>query len=212
MSIISLQNIGKSFKKNTLFENVNLEIEKGNIYGIIGPNGSGKSVLFKMICGFVFPDEGTISIHRTEVGRARRFPDNFGIIIDRPGYIANKTGFQNLKELALIRGEIDDKKIADTMELVGLNARSEQKTKNYSLGMKQKLALCQAVMEDQQVLILDEPFNALDIESVKRIRQLLLKFKEEGRTIIMTSHNQEDIHICDFIYRINQCKLEFVSG
>ncbi|WP_257958913.1 ATP-binding cassette domain-containing protein [Bacillus sp. V3-13] len=184
-------------------------MEKGKIYGIIGPNGSGKSVLFKMICGFVFPDNGTITVEGAEIGKSKRFPDNFGIIIDRPGYIANKTGFQNLKELALIRGKISDEKIAETMETVGLQPQAKQKVKNYSLGMKQKLAIAQAIMEEQQVLILDEAFNALDAESVNKIRNLLLSFKDEGRTILITSHNQEDIDIlCDHVFRINQYKLE----
>ncbi|RFA32132.1 multidrug ABC transporter ATP-binding protein [Virgibacillus dokdonensis] len=212
MSIISLKNVSKTYKGLTLFDGVDLSIEKGKIYGIVGPNGSGKSVLFKMICGFVFPDGGTITVEGAEIGKNKRFPDNFGIIIDRPGYIANKTGFQNLKELALIRGEISDEKIFETMETVGLQPNVKQKVKNYSLGMKQKLAITQAIMEDQQVLILDEAFNALDAESVKRIRNLLLSFKDEGRTILITSHNQEDIDIlCDYVFRINQCKLEPVK-
>ncbi|MBS2771893.1 ATP-binding cassette domain-containing protein [Anoxybacillus rupiensis] len=212
MSIISLKNVSKAYKGLTLFDGVDLNVEKGKIYGIVGPNGSGKSVLFKMICGFVFPDEGTIIVEGVEIGKSKRFPDNFGIIIDRPGYIANKTGFQNLKELALIRGKISDGKIFETMEMVGLQSQAKQKVKHYSLGMKQKLAIAQAIMEDQQVLILDEPFNALDAESVDRIRNLLLSFKNEGRTILLTSHNQEDINIlCDHVFRINKHKLEPVE-
>ncbi|MGG1218215.1 ATP-binding cassette domain-containing protein [Priestia endophytica] len=210
MSIISINNVTKGFKQNILLENVNLDIDKGKIYGIVGPNGSGKSILFKMICGFIFPDKGNIFINGAETGKKNRFPENFGVIIERPGYIANKTGFQNLKELSLIRGVINDKQIAETMELVGLDPNSNQKVKDFSLGMKQKLAICQAIMEEQQVLILDEPFNALDIDSVKKIRDLLLKFKDEGRTILLTSHNQEDINICDIVYRINACQLERV--
>ncbi|MEW5596823.1 ATP-binding cassette domain-containing protein [Peribacillus frigoritolerans] len=212
MAIISLKNVSKNYKGLTLFDGVDLNVEKGKIYGIVGPNGSGKSVLFKMICGFVFPDNGTISVEGVEIGKSKRFPDNFGIIIDRPGYIANKTGFQNLKELALIRGKINDEKIAKTMEIVGLQPQAKQKVKNYSLGMKQKLAIAQAIMEDQQMLILDEAFNALDAESVNRIRNLLLSFKDEGRTIIITSHNQEDINIlCDHVFRINRYNLEPVD-
>ncbi|MEB3751468.1 ABC transporter ATP-binding protein [Geobacillus sp. FSL W8-0032] len=207
--MISLKNVSKSYKGLTLFQNVNLEIEKGSICGIVGPNGSGKSVLFKMICGFVFPDEGSIVVDGVEIGKSKRFPDNIGIIIDRPRYIANKTGFQNLKELAMIRGKISDEKIAETMKKVGLQPQAKQKVKHYSLGMKQKLAIAQAIMEDQQILILDEPFNALDAESVNTIRHLLLSFKNEGRTILLTSHNQEDIDIlCDRVFRINRYRLE----
>ncbi|PAF36234.1 multidrug ABC transporter ATP-binding protein [Terribacillus saccharophilus] len=208
MTIISIKDVSKSFKGNVLFENINLDIRKGQIYGFVGPNGSGKSVLFKMICGFIFPDSGEISIDGLEIGKDKRFPENFGVIIDRPGYIASKTGFENLKELAMIRGNISDKEVVETMEMVGLDAQSSQKTKNYSLGMKQKLAICQAIMEKQEVLVLDEPFNALDVDSVKKVRDLLLRFKEEGRTILLTSHNQDDIKICDEVYRINRSKLE----
>ncbi|MGG3938528.1 ABC transporter ATP-binding protein [Anoxybacillus kestanbolensis] len=212
MSIISLKNVSKSYKGLTLFENIDLNVEKGRIYGIVGPNGSGKSVLFKMICGFVFPDEGTIIVNGVEIGKSKRFPENIGIIIDRPGYIPNKTGFQNLKELAMIRGKISDEKIFETMEMVGLQPTAKQKVKHYSLGMKQKLAIAQAIMEDQQILILDEPFNALDAQSVDTIRRLLLSFKNEGRTILLTSHNQEDIDIlCDDVFRINRYKLEPVA-
>ncbi|WP_108306894.1 ABC transporter ATP-binding protein [Metalysinibacillus jejuensis] len=213
MSIITLKNVSKTYKGLTLFSNVDLNIDKGKIYGIVGPNGSGKSVLFKMICGFVFPDEGNIFVEGTEIGKRKRFPDNFGIIIDRPGYIPNKTGFQNLKELALIKGKISDERISEAMEIVGLQPNAKQKVKNYSLGMKQKLAIAQAFMEDQQVLILDEPFNALDAGSVDRIRRLLLSFKDEGRTILITSHNQEDIRVlCDNVYRINDTQLEVVTN
>lgn len=211
MPAISLRNVSKSYKGLTLFNNINLDVEEGKIYGIVGPNGSGKSVLFKMICGFVLPDNGSISIKNTISDQSKRFPENFGIIIDRPGYIANKTGFQNLKDLSMIQNRIDDEKIKSTMELVGLNPETKQKVKNYSLGMKQKLAIAQAIMEEQQVLILDEAFNGLDIESVDRIRNLLLEFKKQGRTILLTSHNQQDIDIlCDQVYRINQGKLELV--
>jgi ABC-2 type transport system ATP-binding protein len=211
MTIISLKDVSKTYKGLTLFDGVNLNVEKGKIYGIVGPNGSGKSVLFKMICGFVFPDHGAIFVEGKEIGKSKRFPENFGIIIDRPGYIATKTGFQNLKELSLIRGKINDEKIVKTMEMVGLQPKAKQKVKNYSLGMKQKLAIAQAIMEDQQMLILDEAFNALDADSVERIRNLLLSFKDEGRTILLTSHNQEDINIlCDHVFRINKYKLEQV--
>ncbi|BBW97129.1 multidrug ABC transporter ATP-binding protein [Geobacillus subterraneus] len=195
---IQLNQVSKSFKGETILENVNFSVERGKIYGIIGPNGSGKSVFFKLICGFLLPDQGSVIVDGEVLGTNKRFPSNFGIIIDRPGYIAGKTGFENLKALALIRNQIDDDKIKQTMRMVGLNPESPQKVKHYSLGMKQKLAIAQAIMEDQQTLILDEPFNALDADSVETIRNSLRKFREEGRTILLTSHNQEDIDVlCD---------------
>lgn len=212
LSLITLDGVSKSYKGQTLFEQVNLTIDEGKAYGIIGPNGSGKSVLFKMICGFIFPDQGTITVQGKEIGKSGRFPDNFGVIIDRPGYLPNKTGYQNLVELASIRGEIGSEDIKKAMSAVGLSDKLTQKVKYYSLGMKQKLALAQAIMEHPQVLILDEPFNALDADSVQTVREILLDFKKAGKTILMTSHHQEDIDaICDDVYRINNTRIEHVE-
>lgn len=213
MSIIELENVSKSFKGVILFESIKMNIEKGKIYGFVGPNGSGKSVLFKMICGFIFPEEGTIFVNNQEIGNSKnRFPKNVGIILESPGYIANKTGFENLKDLSLIRNKISDSTIKKTMEIVGLNPDSKQKVKNYSLGMKQKLAIVQAIMEDQEILILDEPFNALDENSVNKTRSLLRSLKTEGKTILLTSHNNDDINsLCDYVFRINNKKIEQIK-
>ncbi|HZH60995.1 MAG TPA: ABC transporter ATP-binding protein [Metabacillus sp.] len=209
MSLIELKNVSKSYKGLTLFENTSVSFEKGKIYGIVGHNGSGKSVLFKMICGFVFPDQGSAFVNGEELGKNKRFPENFGIIIDKPGYLGDKTGFENLRYLADIQNKITDEKIEDTMEKVGLHHTLKQKVKNYSLGMKQKLAIAQAIMEDQEILLLDEPFNGLDIDSVENIRKLLKNLNEEGKTIILTSHNNEDIEIlCEHVYRIRNYTLE----
>ncbi|SDT05348.1 ABC-2 type transport system ATP-binding protein [Paenibacillaceae bacterium GAS479] len=208
MNIIEVDRVSKSFKGNVLFQNVSLAFEKGKIHGLVGPNGSGKSVFFKMICGFTRPDQGEIIIHPDYRRKSTDFPKNFGIIIDRPGYLANKTGFENLKRWAGILNLIDDHVIMETMKKVGLGPELKQKVKNYSLGMKQKLAFAQAIMENQEVLILDEPFNAMDSESVNHTRQLLLNMKNENKTVILTSHNQEDIDIlCDHVYIIQNQKI-----
>ncbi len=162
-----------------------------------------------MMCGFIFPDQDSVTVRGEELGKKNRFPQNFGVIIDRPGYLGNKTGFENLKYLAMIKDKISDEQIKETMIKVGLQPTVKQKVKNYSLGMKQKLALTQAIMEDQEVLLLDEPFNALDIDSVENIRELLLSLKKEGKTIVLTSHNQEDIDILsDHIFRVRNYALE----
>lgn len=209
MELIKLSNISKSFKGIPLFSNVNTSFKEGKIYGIIGHNGSGKSVLFKMICGFMNPNDGEVIIDSKFKKNNNDFPEDFGVIIDRPGFIGNKTGLENLKSLASIRGKISEKEICMAMEAVGLDPNIKQKMRNYSLGMKQKIAVAQSFMENQSVLILDEPFNALDIDSVKKIRNLLLSFKEEGKTIILTSHNQEDLEVlCDEQMRINNLTLE----
>ena len=211
MEMIKLEQVTKGYQGNPLFEAVDLTIQKGDIVGITGPNGSGKSVLFKMICGFIHPDAGTIKVRNEQLGQTRRFPENVGVIIDRPGYIAHKSGFENLKQLAAIRKVITDAEIEQAMRTVGLQPGNRQKVKQYSLGMKQKLAIAQAIMEQQDILILDEAFNALDHDSVLRLRELLLSFKAEGKTIVLTSHNQQDIDaLCDAVYRINQGRLEQV--
>jgi len=212
MEMIKLEQVTKGYQGNPLFADVDLTIQKGDIIGITGPNGSGKSVLFKMICGFIHPDAGTITVRNEQLGPTRRFPENVGVIIDRPGYIAHKSGFENLKQLAAIRKVITDADIEQAMRTVGLQPGNRQKVKQYSLGMKQKLAIAQAIMEQQDILILDEAFNALDHDSVLRLRELLLSFKKEGKTIILTSHNQQDIDaLCDSVYRINQGRLEVVE-
>ena len=212
MEMIKLEQVTKGYQGNPLFEDVDLTIQKGNIVGITGPNGSGKSVLFKMICGFIHPDAGTITVRNEQLGQTRRFPENVGVIIDRPGYIAHKSGFENLKQLAAIRKVITDAEIEQAMRTVGLQPGNRQKVKQYSLGMKQKLAIAQAIMEKQDILILDEAFNALDHDSVLHLRELLLSFKKEGKTIVLTSHNQQDIDaLCDSVYRINQGRIEQVG-
>lgn len=204
-------NVSKGFKGINIFEDLNITFEKEEIYGIVGPNGSGKSVLFKIICGFIFPDSGVIKINGNEMNLKNRFPTNFGIIIDRPGYLEDKSGYENLEYLALIRKKIGKDEIKTAMERVGLDPNLKTKVKNYSLGMKQKLALCQAIMEDQDVLLLDEPFNALDKSSVENIRNLLLDLHKQSKTIFITSHNQMDIDLlCTKVYEIDNQKLKLI--
>lgn len=210
--MITLTNVSKQYKGHELFHDLNASFELGKIYGITGVNGSGKSVLFKMLCGFVFPDTGTIEVDGQILTGKHRFPKDFGILIERPGYIGQLDGFRNLKELARIQNKVDDVTIRRAMEQVGLAPNLTQKVKHYSLGMKQKLGIAQAIMENQQVLLLDEPFNALDAESVERIRTLLVQYKEEGRTIFLTSHHQQDIDLlCDEVYKIQNAQLKKVN-
>ena len=211
MSLIELKNVSKSFKGLSLFEDLSVSFEEGKIYGIVGHNGSGKSVLFKMMCGFVFPDHGGVIVNDEELVNNKRFPENFGIIIDKPGFLGDKTGFENLRYLADIQKGITNEEIKETMGKVGLHHTILQKVKNYSLGMKQKLAIAQAIMEDQKTLLLDEPFNGLDVDSVENIRMLLKDLNREGKTIILTSHNNDDIDLlCDHVFRIRNYNLEQV--
>lgn len=201
--MIEIKNLSKSFINTSIFKNVNLQLEAGHIYGFNGRNASGKSVLFKMICGFLKPSSGTISIDGKIIGKDIDFPDKCGIIIETPGFIDDITGFKNLKILASIRNEIDDDRIKEAMKLVGLDWKEKKSVKKYSLGMRQKLAIAQAIMENPKILILDEPMNSLDIESVQAIRQLLLSLKQSGVTILVSSHIKEDLDImCDTIYTV----------
>lgn len=212
MNVISLREVEKSYNKRALFTGVNLDIPKGSAVGIQGENGSGKSVLLKIMCGFVKPDAGTVSIDPTYLSKGRVFPEGFGVLIDRPGYIPSQTGLANLLSLARIRKVIDESRVREVMTQVGLDPDLPQKARHYSLGMKQRLGLAQAIMEDQPVLLLDEAFNALDEETVLEMRDLLKSLIAQGRTLVMTSHNRDDIEImCDQVYRLRRERLEQVQ-
>lgn len=209
MSVIAeLQAVDKSFKGLNVLRDINLQVRRGTVLGIQGPNGSGKSILFKLLCGFLLPDTGQVIVDDEFKERGDTFPTGFGVLIDRPGFLGGSTGLDNLLQLAKIRGVIGRDEVITAMHRVGLAPEARQKVRNYSLGMKQKLALAQSFMEGQQVLLLDEPFNALDRTSVQQIRDLLLELHAEGRTIILTSHNQEDIDIlCDEVWQLDDRSL-----
>lgn len=211
MSVISLRGVEKSYHQRVLFTDVNLDIQPGTAVGIQGENGSGKSVLLKIMTRFVTPDAGTVHIDDRYLSADRVFPEGFGVLIDRPGYIPNQTGLQNLVSLARIRKVIDEQKVRDTMTLLGLDPELPQKARHYSLGMKQRLGLAQAIMEDQPVMVLDEPLNALDEETAAEMREFLRALVAGGRTLIMTSHQREDIEaVCDHAYRLRRGRLETV--
>lgn len=193
MAVITLEAVSKAFGGQTLYQDVSFEIEEGSIVAVTGPNASGKSVLLRIMCGFLLPDSGMATIDKRFLSRGRTFPEEFGVVIDRPGYIAGKTGLNNLRELASIRGVIGDDEIRHTMNMLSLDPDIRQRVRHYSLGMKQKLAIAQALMESPQVLILDEPFNALDARSVSNVKRILKDLNSQGVTIVFTSHNERDI-------------------
>lgn len=193
MNVINVNQVCKSYRGTALYKDISLQIDSGTFSSIAGANGSGKSVLFRLMCGFTKPDSGTISINERYLSKGRVFPEKFGILIDRPGFLNNQTGFENLNKLAKIRGEIGPDEIRESMLKLGLNPDAKQPVRQYSLGMRQKLALTQAIMESPEVLLLDEPFNALDAASVTNVRNLLLDLNKNGVTIVFTSHNQNDI-------------------
>lgn len=203
-SIIEVKNVSKSFKNAQVLKSVSLEVEEGTICGLVGLNGSGKTVLMKAICGFLIPDEGEVLVRGKRIGKDCDFPENVGAIIENPGFSQFVSGFKNLKNLASIQNKIDDEKIRDTMRLVGLDPDSKKWVSKYSLGMRQRLGIAQAIMEDQDILILDEPMNGLDKQGVVDVRKILLDLKEQGKTIILASHNMSDIDIlCDKVYEMD---------
>jgi len=201
---IEVTNVSKQFGGQPVLENVSLTIDRGTTVGLIGANGSGKSVLLKAICGMVMPDSGNIVVEGVTLGDKIDFPENMGVFINSPGFIGIYNGFKNLKFLANIRGVINDSQIREAMRKVGLDPDNKTKVDNYSLGMKQKLGLVQAIMENQEILVLDEPFNALDFQTYNDVKEIVRLLQAEGKTIVLTSHNYADIEqLCDAVYIID---------
>ncbi len=205
---IQIKEMSKRFKDNILYEGVNLSVPRGQTVGIVGANGAGKSVLFKLIAGLDYTDAGKIYVRGREVGRNLSFPKDLGLLVNQPGFIEFYDGFSNLKLLAEIQGKIDDEKIRHYMRLIGLNPDDKSRVKTYSSGMKQKLGIVQAIMEDQTIVILDEPFNTLDYQTNAETLRILLSLKKEGKTLLLTSHQHDILEkICDQIYVISNRKI-----
>ena len=207
MQAIEIKNVTKKFGStaDVALRKVNLSVQSSQIVGIIGRNGSGKTVLMKCICGFLPVDNGEISVYGKRVGKDVDFPDNIGVIIETPGFLPNFSGFNNLWQLAKIRGKISKENVRRAIKKVGLNPDDKKHVGKYSLGMRQRLGLAQAIMEDPDLLILDEPMNGLDRESVAEIRAYLMELKKIGKTILLSSHSAEDIDIlCDTVYEMNK--------
>lgn len=206
--MIEIENLTKTFGTQTVISDVSGICYPGKIYGFVGRNGSGKTVMMKMILGFIKPTSGTIKVNGKQVGKEIDIPDDIGAIIETPGFLPEYSAFQNLKLMAMIRGKITSERIRETIKLVGLDPDSKKHVGKYSLGMRQRLGIAQAIMEDPQILLLDEPLNGLDNEGVEEMRNVLLKQKEQGKLIIIASHSKEDIDIlCDEIFRFDHGKI-----
>lgn len=212
MEIIKLENVSLKIKKDIILDKINVNFEKGKIHGLIGRNGSGKTMLMKCICGFVKVTSGQVIVDNKVVGKDCDFPDNIGVIIETPGFIPYYSGFRNLKLLAKINNKITDDDIKRAMESVGLNPILKRAVGKYSLGMRQRLGLAQAIMENPEILILDEPMNGLDKEGVQDMRKYLIELRKQGKTIILASHSSEDISVlCDTVNEMDKGKIKKIS-
>lgn len=190
---IKISELSKSIKGNKVLDNISMELESGNIYGLQGKNGSGKTMLMRAICGLVYPGSGEINIDGKILGKDISFPQSVGVLIENPSFLSNYTAFENLKLLAAIKGKIKDDEIKKAIMDVGLNPQDRKKYKKFSLGMKQRLGIACAIMEHPDLIILDEPFNALDQTGIELIRNLIVKFKHEGALVILACHDRDEL-------------------
>lgn len=198
--MIEVEHVSMSFGEGDVLKDINRSFEGGRIHGIVGNNGSGKTVLMKCICGFLRPTKGKILVNCRQVGRDVDFPGDLGIIIETPGFLPGLTGMKNLQLLASLNKKADREAIIRAIERVGLDPGMKKPVSKYSLGMRQRLGIAQAIMEDPSILILDEPFNGLDKNGVRDMRQLVAELREQGKTILLASHNQQDIdELCDTV-------------
>ena len=197
---IRVEGVYKRFGTDTVLKDVSRSFERGRIHGIVGNNGSGKTVLMKCICGFLIPTEGEVIVNGKQVGKDVDFPHDMGLIIETPGFLPNVTGLKNLEILASLNKKIGLEEIAAAIRRVGLDPLMKKPVGKYSLGMRQRLGIAQAIMENPSLLILDEPLNGLDKHGVREMRQLIKGLKEQGKTILLASHNQGDIdELCDTV-------------
>jgi len=211
--MIEVKNLSKSFRSEIAVNDVTITFCSGAIHGLVGPNGSGKTVFMKLICGLLTPTNGTVTVNNKVIGKDVDFPPSLGIMIETPGFIPYLSGYRNLKNLADIRKEIGTADIEAAMEKVGLDAHARKRVSAYSLGMRQRLGIAQAIMEDPALLVLDEPMNGLDSQSVKLVRVLLLELRDAGKTILLASHHAEDIQeLCDTVCSMDRGRLKIERG
>lgn len=206
---IEVRNLTKIISGNLILDNINIKMTRGKIYGLKGKNGSGKTMLMRAICGLILPTEGEVIIDGQVLGKDISFPNSLGALIESPGFIANYSGFKNLKILSEIQDKIDDNKINEVLAMVGLDPKEKKKFKKYSLGMKQKLGIAAAIMEEPEIIILDEPTNALDESSVISLRKTLQKYRDAGALIIISCHDSEELEfLSDEIFFMENGRLK----
>jgi len=213
MKNIVVDNVGLSIRGASILDGVSATFQEGMISGIVGRNGSGKSMLFKCICGFITPTTGKITINNFDYHKQGKFPNSVGFIIEAPGFLPDCSAYENLLRLACINGKVKPDQIQAWITLVGLDSNSKKKVGKFSLGMKQRLGIAQAIMENPDYLILDEPFNGLDKDGVEDIRKLLIEYKKRGKTILLSSHNPLDISmLCDAVYEMDRGRMVKVES
>ena len=205
---IKITDVNKTIKKAPILRDSNLEFTGGKVYGLRGKNGSGKTMLMRAICGLITPDSGIIDINGKILGKDISFPESIGVLIENPAFIGNYTGFKNLKVLASIQNRIGDEQIRKALEDIGLDPDDKRTYRKYSLGMKQKLGIAAAVMENPDIIILDEPINALDDVSVEKVHDILEEQKKRGAVIIIACHDKEELdQLSDEIIEISDGKI-----
>jgi ABC-2 type transport system ATP-binding protein len=208
MTAVKIENMTKIVKGKTILSNINLTLESGGVYGFYGHNGSGKSMLFRAIAGLIRPTEGTVTVFGKKIGEEVSFPESMGLVIESVGFWPYYTGFENLKTLASIQHKISDDEVKQAIRRVGLDPDDKRTYRKYSLGMKQRLGIAQAVMEKPDLLLLDEPTNALDEDGIAQIRKLIQEEQERGATVLIASHNKEDLALlCGKFYKMNDGEL-----
>ena len=208
MDIIEMNKVGKCFKGRWVLQDVTLSFEKGKIHGLVGKNGSGKTMIMRMITGLAKPTVGSVSVNGKRIGEDQDIPDSLGAIIEVPGFLPNLSGLRNLQYLAGLRNIITTDDIREAMQLVGLDPDEKKHVSKYSLGMRQRLGMAQAIMENPDIIILDEPMNGLDIQGVQDIKVVLRRLRNEGKTIILASHHMEDIdELCDTVTKLDHGKV-----
>jgi ABC-2 type transport system ATP-binding protein len=205
---LKMEHIVKEIKKNLILDDISLELEAGKIYGLQGKNGSGKTMLIKAMCGLIRPTSGSVWVNEERLGDKRDFPESVGALIENPGFIYGYSAYRNLKVLADMRQKITDEQILATLEGVGLSDVGKKKFRHFSLGMKQKLGIAAAIMEEPELILLDEPGNALDEKSVENLRNILLKHKNRGALIVIASHDAEELSVlADMIFVMENGKI-----
>lgn len=209
MTTIHVEGVYKKLKGVTVINDISMELTSGRVIGFRGVNGSGKTMLMRLIAGLILPTKGTISIDGKLLGKEITFPRSIGILLENPAFLASYSGFDNLKMLASIRGQIDNEQINQTLRAVGLDQESSRKKyKKYSLGMKQRLGIAGAIMEQPDIVILDEPTNSLDTDGVEQVKHIVRKEKERGALVILACHDTDILgELADDIYYLENGSL-----